>query len=57
MTVHVCDRGQRFAIHDARGIFCCYACPRCEREKRSRFRAEVFTDPNYAADEPIEDET
>lgn len=51
---HTCDRSERFAIHDARGIFCCYACTRCAREKRSRYRVDVLDDPNYEADEPIE---
>jgi len=35
------------AQHDARGIFLCYTCPECEKEKLSAFRPDVLTDPNY----------
>lgn len=52
---HICDRAERFPIHDARGVFCCYACPVCEAEKRARYRPEVLTNPNYNHDEPIEE--
>jgi hypothetical protein len=41
------------AQHDARGIFLCYTCRKCEREKLSRHRPEVLTD---WADESIEPE-
>lgn len=51
---HVCQRGARWPLHDARGIFCCYVCDDCEDEKRSRYRLDVLQDPNYEADEPIE---
>lgn len=55
MTIpHQCDRGERFAIYDVHRIFCCYACPKCEREKRARYRAEIFTDPNYETTEEAE---
>lgn len=53
---HLCDRGQRRALHDARGIFCCYVCDLCEGEKRRRYRADVFTDPNYETSEEIDEE-
>jgi hypothetical protein len=43
-------------VHDARGIFLTYVCSRCEREKLSHFRPDVLSDPNYWADEPIEEE-
>ena len=45
-----------YALTDARGIFCTYACESCEAEKKRRFRPEIFTDANYYADEPIEPE-
>lgn len=41
--------------YDARGIFLCYACPKCKPEKLSGYRPEVLTDPNYEADEDIEE--
>lgn len=42
------------ANHDARGIFLCYSCDKCHREKMSRYRPDVLTDPNYWADEEID---
>ena len=53
---HVCDRGARRSLYDARGIFCCYICPVCEDDKRARWRPEVLTDPAYEAEEAIDDE-
>lgn len=53
---HVCDRGARRSLYDARGIFCCYVCPVCEDDKRALWRPEVLTDPNYEAEEAIDDE-
>jgi hypothetical protein len=41
---------------DARGIELCRTCPRCHSERMSHYRTEVLTDPNYAHDEPIDDE-
>jgi hypothetical protein len=53
-----CGSGRpRRALHDARGIFCTYVCDRCEAARRREFRADVMSDPNYPADEPIEAET
>jgi hypothetical protein len=47
---------ERFAIHDARGIFVVYACEDCEEEKKSHYRPEIFEDGNYECDETIEPE-
>ena len=47
---------EKFPVHDARGIFCCYACDECEDAKRQRYRLEVFEDPSYFCDEEIEAE-
>ena len=44
------------AHHDARGIFLTYACSSCEKDKLAGFRPDVLTDPNYWADEPIDEE-
>ena len=52
---HQCKREERFAISDARGIFCCYACPTCETSKRAKYRPEIFTDSNYWTDEAVEE--
>lgn len=41
-------------LYDARGIFVCYTCPACEGVKRGYYREDIFTDPGYWADEPID---
>lgn len=41
-------------LYDARGIYCCLYCDDCEQEQRSKYRADVLTNPNYECDEPIE---
>jgi hypothetical protein len=56
MRYHQCARGERWDLTDARGIFCCFVCPKCERAKRTRYRPEIFEDSQYWADEPIEPE-
>jgi len=43
-----------FEIKDARGIFVTFACYKCEDKKTKGFRNEIFSNPNYHADEPIE---
>ena len=43
-------------LYDARGIYCGLICQLCETEKRRQFRDEIFTDPGYECDEPIEAE-
>jgi len=57
MTGRSCPCGSgrpRRALNDARGIFCGYVCDRCEAATRRRFRPEIFTDPQYEADEAID---
>jgi hypothetical protein len=44
------------AEFDARGIFLCYVCSKCRKEKLSRYRADVLTDASYWCDEAIEPE-
>lgn len=44
----------RYELYDARGIFCCYVCEKCEAEKRKKYRPEIFEDPNYTSDETID---
>jgi hypothetical protein len=43
-------------IYDARGIYVTKACSRCEKQKTAGYRREIFENPHYAADEPIEEE-
>jgi hypothetical protein len=42
--------------YDARGIPLCRVCDKCKKERLSHYRSDVLTDPNYWADEPIEEE-
>lgn len=42
--------------YDARGIFLCYACSKCEKKKLSGYRPDVLTDVDYWHDEPIEED-
>lgn len=42
--------------YDARGIFLTFTCDKCEAERLGMFRPDVLTDPNYWADEPIEED-
>ena len=52
-----CGSGnERFAQHDARGIFLCFTCTSCHDEKMKRYRPDVLTDPSYWSDEPIDSE-
>lgn len=45
---------RRRDLVDARGIFCTFVCDRCEKIKRREFRHDIFTDPNYPTEEPVE---
>lgn len=39
-------------IFDGHHIYLCSVCPKCEKEKLSKFRADIFE--RYECDEPIE---
>ena len=59
MKIRECDCGSgllKQAEYDARGIFLTYACDKCRRQKLSRYRPDVLSNPNYWADEPIEED-
>ncbi len=43
-------------LNDARGILVARVCARCENSKRLQYRNEIFTDPNYWADELIDED-
>lgn len=43
--------------HDARGIPLARVCVKCKATKLAKYRPDVLRNPNYKADEPIEDET
>jgi len=52
-----CGSGQvPMAVYDARGIFVFFACNACSARKRKGYRPEIFTDPNYWHDEPLDPE-
>jgi hypothetical protein len=52
-----CGSGQEwYPLHDARGIFVAYVCDRCKQARMATYRPEVFTNPQYETDEPIEPE-
>lgn len=53
---HYCERGDRIAEYDARGIFLCFACDVCREHKLKKYRADVLQDPAYHADECIEED-
>lgn len=55
LNTHEHDRSTRRELRDARGIFCTYICDQCERQKRAKFRADIFGDPDYWTDEAVED--
>jgi hypothetical protein len=40
--------------HDGHGIFMCYTCSECEREKMSGWRSDIHE--RYECDEPIDAE-
>lgn len=41
--------------HDARGIPLAKVCEHCVDKQLSKYRPEVLSNPNYWADEPIEE--
>jgi hypothetical protein len=52
-----CGSGkQSWWENDARGIPLCRVCDKCRKEKLSRFRPDVLTDPRYWTDEPVEED-
>ena len=41
-------------LYDAKGIYCCKVCDKCRKEKMRGFRAEIFDNPGYETDEPVD---
>lgn len=57
MKLCPCGSGEpRRELVDARGIFCTFVCDKCEKQKRAKFRSDIFTDSQYWTDEPVEEE-
>lgn len=59
MTLRTCPCGSGKASwweNDARGIPLARVCEVCREEKLSKFRPDVLTNPNYSADEQIEED-
>jgi hypothetical protein len=44
---------KKWWLKDARGIECAPVCCRCVKSVKAKYRPEIFTNPNYWADEPI----
>lgn len=42
-------------VNDARGIPLARVCDKCETRKLSKYRKDVITNPDYSADENIEE--
>lgn len=56
---HLCDCGsgeESYILYDARSIPCGRVCSKCEEEKKSQYRPEIFTDGDYECDEVVEPE-
>ena len=47
-------RDESWKAYDARGIYLCRVCERCEAHKMRGYRPDVLTDFNYWSDEPID---
>jgi hypothetical protein len=59
ITIMPCPCGSDKPSHwqyDARNIPLCRTCEDCHQRKMARYRPEVLTNPQYHADEPIEEE-
>lgn len=57
MKLCSCGSGEgRTALYDARGIFCAYVCSQCEARVMKTYRIDIFTDPNYACNEAIDED-
>lgn len=49
-----CGSGRpSYELFDARGIGCGRVCDSCVDKRKATYRPEIFTNPNYWADEPI----
>ena len=56
MNTKPCPCGSGLAprrLYDARGLYVSRACDDCEARVKARYRPEIFTDPRYETDEPI----
>lgn len=53
---HRCDPNERWPEADARGIFLTYVCGQCRASKLAKYRPDVLRNPNYEADEDIDEE-
>lgn len=42
--------------NDARGIPLARVCSKCRAQKLSKFRSDILVNPNYSADEAIEED-
>lgn len=48
------DGDGSWRIHDGHGIYMCRVCPKCIKDKLSRYRPDIFE--AYVPTEPLEEE-
>lgn len=46
----------RRPLYDAKSIFVAYVCDLCEKRIKSKYRDDIFTNPSYWTDEPVEEQ-
>ncbi len=56
MEDHVCNPAEAWDEYDARGLYLCRVCDKCEKVKLSGYRSDVLTNPQYWHDEPIDED-
>jgi hypothetical protein len=57
MTPCICGSGKPSRnLYDARGIYVSKVCDDCEQRVKAGYRPDVFTNPAYETDEPIDEE-
>jgi len=45
-----------YPVYDARDIYVTSVCLKCEKDRLSMYRPEIFSDPDYWTQEPIDEE-
>ena len=50
------SKRKSWQLYDARGIYVARVCASCIRIVKSKYRPEIFLDPDYKTNEKIEEE-
>ena len=53
---HQCDPSESWNEYDARGLYLCRVCVKCEEQKMRSYRPDVLSDPQYWHDEPLDED-